>query len=128
MSKKAAGDAISDAGSKVGDSLMNAKVAIHEAIKVSSAELALIFRKINCISGSNTVGLRASQKKQGKKNQFMSFLLFFVFSQKDFDSKKLMENKHTVIGNILSKTADQAEKFADNIGFFRAIDSVVHGM
>lgn len=47
---------------------------------------------------------------------------------KDFDSKKLLENKHTVIGKILSTTADQAERFADDIGLFSAIDSVVHGI
>lgn len=38
--KKAAGDAVSDAGSTVKDSLMNATVAIHDAAKVSSAEYA----------------------------------------------------------------------------------------
>lgn len=52
----------------------------------------------------------------------------FFFSYQDFDSKKLMENKHNVIGNILNNVADQAETFANNIGLFSAIDSVVQGM
>ena len=39
--KKAAGDAVSDAGSTVKDSLMNATVAIHDAAKVSSAECGI---------------------------------------------------------------------------------------
>ena len=39
-----------------------------------------------------------------------------------------MENKHNVIGKILNNVADQAETFANNIGLFSAIDSVVQGI
>ena len=42
--KKAAGEAISDAGVTVGSSLVSAKEAIHDAAKVRLAELAFRFR------------------------------------------------------------------------------------
>merc|ERR1712038_785866 len=47
---------------------------------------------------------------------------------KEFDSKKLMEEKHEMIGSMLSTTAGHAEQFADDIGLVKAIDSIVHGI
>ena len=38
-----------------------------------------------------------------------------------------MEEKHEMIGTMLSTTAGHAEQFADDIGLFKAIDSIVHG-
>ena len=49
--KKAAGDAVSDAGSTVKDSLMNATVAIHVAAKVSSAEYTQYGDNGTCTTG-----------------------------------------------------------------------------
>ena len=76
----------------------------------------------SCLSGWNTVESPAPEKQVPKNKRL------FFFSYQDFDSKKLMENKHNVIGNILNNVADQAETFANNIGLFSAIDSVVQGM
>lgn len=112
-------------------SLEAAASKISSALAAASKAVSDVAAEIN--SGNSNAALKAAGdaiSDAGSKvgDSLMNAKVAIHEAIKDFDSKKLMENKHTVIGNILSKTADQAEKFADNIGFFRAIDSVVHGI
>merc|ERR1711879_777664 len=83
------------------------------------------------------MGTRAGFKRAGDvvseagstvKSSLKNATVAIHVAAKDFDSRKLMENKHNVIGSLLTTTADRAEKFADNIGLFHAIDSVVQGI